>query len=70
LINAHYLFFAGEKLRVCPLAGLGILGSKVNVPTIDPGSGGLDYFLEKDLVSMWDLGLELRVNTGYFEYSN
>jgi hypothetical protein len=32
--------------------------------------GAFNYFLKKDLVSMWDLGLELRVNTCYFEYSN
>jgi opacity protein-like surface antigen len=30
----------GEKLTVYPLAGVGILGSKVNVPTIDLGEWG------------------------------
>jgi outer membrane protein X len=35
-VNAHYLFQVGE-VRLYPLAGLGIIGSKYNLPSINFG---------------------------------
>jgi outer membrane protein X len=39
-VNGHYLFPIGDKLTVYPLAGLGILGCKTNLPDFGWGIGG------------------------------
>ena len=39
-VNAHWLFPVTPQITVYPLAGLGILGSKVSVPSIDLGPIG------------------------------
>ena len=39
-LNVHYLIPVGEKLVFYPLAGAGVLGSKVNIPSIDLGEYG------------------------------
>lgn len=39
-VNAHYLFPIAEQITVYPLAGLGILGSKANIPSFDFGGLG------------------------------
>lgn len=39
-VNAHWLFPVADKVRVYPLAGLGILGTSVSVPEIDLGEWG------------------------------
>jgi outer membrane protein X len=36
-VNAHWLFPVADKTTVYPLAGLGILGSSVNIPKIEVG---------------------------------
>lgn len=45
-LNGHYLFRTSEKFTVYPLAGLGILGSKVNLDfgEIDLGSASASDF--------------------------
>jgi outer membrane protein X len=39
-VNAHWLFAVADKITVYPLAGLGMLGTKVSVPSIDLGEWG------------------------------
>jgi outer membrane protein X len=39
-VNAHWLFPIADKVTVYPLAGLGMLGTKVSVPSIDLGELG------------------------------
>jgi outer membrane protein X len=39
-VNAHWLFPVADKITVYPLAGLGILGTSVNVPSFDLGEWG------------------------------
>lgn len=71
-VNAHYLFKAGEKLTVYPLAGLGLskksasgefMGYDYNVSDSEFGlnlGGGLDYDLSENMVG----NVELRYGTG------
>jgi len=40
-VNAHYLFPVANQINVYPLAGVGILGTKVNIPTIDLDDWGI-----------------------------
>jgi outer membrane protein X len=39
-LNVHYLIPVGEKLVFYPLAGVGVLGFKANIPTVDLGELG------------------------------
>ncbi|MDR0429976.1 MAG: porin family protein [Tannerellaceae bacterium] len=39
-VNAHWLFPVADKIVVYPLAGLGVLGSSVSVPSFDLGEWG------------------------------
>jgi outer membrane protein X len=39
-LNAHYLFSVSDRITVYPLAGVGVLGVKVNLPTVDLGGFG------------------------------
>jgi len=75
-VNAHYLFKAGEKLTVYPLAGLGLtkatasasgeyMGYDYNVSASASEfglnlGGGLDYDLSENMVG----NVELRYGTG------
>jgi outer membrane protein X len=61
-VNGHWLFPVADKVTVYPLAGLGILGSKVNIPSFGLGDGvsqsdfgfniggGIDYKLTDKMI--------------------
>jgi outer membrane protein X len=72
-VNAHWLFHVADKITVYPLAGLGVLGSKVNIDLDGFGSastsssefgvnlgGGIDYVLTNKLF----LNAELKYKIG------